>query len=331
MTPRGPPPAARLWAVSCYFNPCGYRRRAANYHVFRRRLQVPLLTVELSFTDEFALREGDADLLIQLRAGDVMWQKERLLNVAIDALPASCDRVAWIDCDVVFGDDDWPQAANAALDRHPVIQPFDTSCELLRDAGPAGIDVAHAYLTCRSLACGLACGDVKPDIMLSPDKRGLGSMDGLAWAARREILQRHHLYDACIIGGGDGAIAAGVVGNFQDFIDYLQLNPRRREHFLAWARPFHDAVRADLGHCPGTIFHLWHGDLVDRHYRERRIGFAAFDFDPSSDIAADPAGAWRWSSDKPAMHRFVRAYFESRLEDGRPDAIALDQAGGAGR
>ena len=225
-------------------------------------------------------------------------------------MAASCDRVAWIDCDVVFGDDDWPQAANAALDRHPVIQPFDTSCELLRDAGPAGIDVAHAYLTCRSLACGLACGDVKPDIMLSPDKRGLG-----AGIDQRPVHE----------------IAAGVVGNFQDFIDYLQLNPRRREHFLAWARPFHDAVRADLGHCPGTIFHLWHGDLVDRHYRERRIGFAAFDFDPSSDIAADPAGAWRWSSDKPAMHRFVRAYFESRLEDGRPDAIALDQAGGAGR
>jgi len=317
-------PDARLWAVSCYYNPCGYRRRAANYRVFRQRLQVPLATVELSFDGRFALQPGDADLLIQLSAGDVMWQKERLLNVAIAALPASCDRVAWIDCDVVFADDDWPQAADAALDRHPVIQPFELSHELVRDAGPGDLDVAHAYLSCRSLACGLATGEVEPGIMLAPDKRGLGSMDGLAWAARRELLATHALYDACIVGGGDGAIAAGVAGNFQDFIDYLLLNPRRRDHFLAWARGFHDAVRGDLGWCRGSIFHLWHGDLADRNYRERRMRFAEFDFDPQADLAIGPGGAWRWSSDKPAMHRFVSDYFGTRFEDGRPEALAAD-------
>jgi hypothetical protein len=86
----------RLWAITCYFNPCGYRRRAINYRTFWRHLQIPLLTVELSFDGRFELQEHDADRLIQLRAADVMWQKERLLNVGIRALPAECDRVAWI-------------------------------------------------------------------------------------------------------------------------------------------------------------------------------------------------------------------------------------------
>jgi hypothetical protein len=320
--------SGRLWAVTCYFNPCGYRRRSANYRIFRQRLQVPLLTVELSFDGRFELCAQDADVLIQLRAPDVMWQKERLLNVGIRALPRHCDRVAWIDCDVVFEDEQWPTAANAALDRHPVIQPFEISMELLPDAG-AAIDEAHTYLKCRSLACGLATREVEPGIMLAPDKRGLGSMDGLAWAAHRDILARHGVYDACVIGGGDGAIAAGVVGNFQDFIDYLLLNTRRREHFMAWARPFYDAVRADLGYCPGTIFHLWHGDLKDRHYRERRVGFADFDFDPYVDIAIDDSGAWRWNSAKPRMHKFVRDYFDSRFEDGRPEPVAEHSASDA--
>jgi len=29
-----------------------------------------------------------------------------------------------------------------------------------------------------------------------------------------------------------------------------------------------------------------------------------------------PSGAWRWNSAKPALHAFVRRYFESRNEDG---------------
>jgi hypothetical protein len=308
----------RLWAVTCYFNPCGYRRRATNYRIFRRHLQVPLLTVELTFDGRFELQKGEADQLIQLSAPDVMWQKERLLNIGIRALPRECDRVAWIDCDIVFEDEHWPAAANAALDRHPVIQPFDVSKELQPDAATDAVEFGRTYLTCRSLACGLAIGEVEPGIMLAPDKRGLGSMDGLAWAAHRDLLERCGLYDACVVGGGDGAIAAGVAGNFQDFIDYLLLNARRREHFLAWAHSFHDAVRADLGFCPGTIYHLWHGDLADRNYRERRMRFAEFDFDPFSDIAVDRNGAWRWSSDKPLMHRFVKDYFGTRFEDGRP-------------
>jgi len=90
MRPAAHSPGDRRWAVTCHFNPCGYRRRTANYHLFRQRLQVPLLTVELSFTGTFELRPGDADLLIQMHAGDVMWQKERLAGVLPSTPPPLC-------------------------------------------------------------------------------------------------------------------------------------------------------------------------------------------------------------------------------------------------
>ena len=34
-----------LWGISRYFNPVGYKRRLQNYHLFRRHLTIPLITV----------------------------------------------------------------------------------------------------------------------------------------------------------------------------------------------------------------------------------------------------------------------------------------------
>ncbi len=307
---------SRLWAVTSYFNPCGYRRRRSNYRIFRDRLQIPLLTVELSFDGKFELRPEDADGLIRLPGRDVMWQKERLLNLGVEALPPECDRVAMIDCDVVFEDDDWPSAADAALDRHPVIQPFEFSKELSRDEVAGAVERTPQSPICRSAAYGIATGQVDRTIMKADNKRDFGFAFGFAWAAHRDLLERLGVYDACVMGGGDVAIAAAGIGGIEDYADYLLFNQRRREHIRAWARPFYEIVRGNLGYCRGTVSHLWHGELKDRNYRDRRIRFSEFDFDPHRDIVIDD-GPWRWNSDKPEMHRFVRSYFGSKIR-GRP-------------
>src|SRR5262245_38284590 len=91
-----------LWAITAYFNPARYARRLHNYRVFRRHLSVPLLAVELAFDGDFELHERDAERLVQLRTRDVMWHKERLLNIALQRLPSTCDSVLWIDCDLVY-------------------------------------------------------------------------------------------------------------------------------------------------------------------------------------------------------------------------------------
>ena len=65
-----------------------------------------LLVVELAFGDEeFELEPGEN--ILQLRGGGVMWQKERLLNIAIEQLPADCTKVAWLDNDLIFDDPRW--------------------------------------------------------------------------------------------------------------------------------------------------------------------------------------------------------------------------------
>src|SRR5437660_265447 len=100
--------SAPLWAITAYFNPQHYQRRLHNFHVFRRNLKIPLLAVELGYDGGFDLRTGDVDILLQRPGQDVLWQKERLLNLALAALPATVGKVVCLDCDILLERDDWP-------------------------------------------------------------------------------------------------------------------------------------------------------------------------------------------------------------------------------
>ena len=60
---------------------------------------------------------------------------------------------------------------------------------------------------------------------------------GMAWAARRKIIEGHGLYDAMIIGSGDRAMFHAMYGQFE--VPRLHLNKPRQEHYLMWARAYH--------------------------------------------------------------------------------------------
>ena len=208
-----------LWAITCYFNPVGYHRRVQNYHTFRSRLGVPLVTVELSFDGNFQLGRGDADVLVQLSGRDVLWQKERLLNVALRAIPDDGKYVAWLDCDVVFATDDWAERASRALDRYYLVHLYDERHNLPPDGLPDQLDSINAVLPTRSAVHKMVTGEASPeDFFQAGSPLALRSTCGLAWASHRDLLADHRLYDACILGSGDRAIlnAALVVRSWRE-------------------------------------------------------------------------------------------------------------------
>ena len=98
-----------IWAITSFFNPVRYKRRLLNYRVFRSQLRIPLVAVELSFDGQFELTESDADILIQVSGGAVLWQKERLLNIAVKSVPRDIENVALLDCDIMFDRKDWAE------------------------------------------------------------------------------------------------------------------------------------------------------------------------------------------------------------------------------
>jgi hypothetical protein len=306
-----------LWAITSYFNPVDYVSRLRNYRIFRANLAVPLVAVELSLKGRFELSRDDAEIVVQIAGGDVLWQKERLLNVALGALPDECEHVAWLDCDVVFATRDWADRASHALRDFHLIQLFRERCNLPPSAQVLSGHNGSCDSVSQSLGYKIALGMAQADDFRRSDAPlERNSTTGLAWAARRDLLTKHGLYDACILGSGDRSILCAAMGAFQYGIDAVGMRGAQIEHYLAWAEPFYRTVNGRVAFIDGRISHLWHGSLTYRQYARRHEGLARFQFSPYTDIVLDPSGCWRWNGDKTDMHEYVKSYFESRKEDG---------------
>jgi hypothetical protein len=305
-------PVGDLWIISSFFNANGYRTKLQNYERFIRTIDLSglnWLVVECAFGDmPFALPESPS--LIRVTTRDIMWQKERLLNIALSRLPPDCAKVAWLDCDVLFENSEWAVQASRMLDTYPVVQLFDKVIRLPRGhaafsgEGDAWDSFASVYRD-------------QPNRLLVGDFASHGH-SGFGWAARREVLLEHGLYDACISGSGDHMMAHAFCGDWESpCIDrILGENNPHREHFSNWCRRVYKNVRARVGCVAGTLLHLWHGDIGNRRYVMRNRELAALDFNPYRDIQTNSEGCWAWASDNPALHRWAEGYYAGRKEDG---------------
>ena len=302
----------KLWGVTCYFNPNGYNTKLKNYKIFKEALEhsgVPLLTVECAFGDD-QYNLPDDDYVIKVRAHDVLWQKERLLNIALSHLPPSCSKVLWLDADVLFENPSWAEQTASLLNSKAVVQPFDRVVRL-----PEGHIAYHGDgEEWQSFADAMV---IDPDSLLKGDFSNHGHT-GFAWAANRNVLEKHGFYDACISGSGDHMMAHAFAGDWESpCIDrILGANNAHRAHFARWARPIYPEIRAKIGTVPGRLLHLWHGDHVNRRYVLRNQELARFGFDPERDIRISQSGCWEWASDRPELHQWARDYYAGRKEDG---------------
>ncbi len=306
-----------MWAITSYYNPARYKRRLINYRLFHKSLATPLVTVELSFDGHFELTESDADILIQISGGAVLWQKERLLNLAIKSVPPSASNIAWLDCDVMFQRSDWVDMANKQLNDCAVIQLFSQIVDLNpqdqritndhRDITPAGQGVVSLVTENKFKHSDVA--------LLLEKKKSRSICMGMAWAARKEILEDHGLYDAMIVGSGDRALVGALYAQFEKVIEVLQLNKARQEHYLKWAHPYYQSVGDRVGHVTGRLYHLWHGD-IDNRRRDRHQRLAQFNFEPGIDLLIGPNGSWQWARSRPELEEFLANYFINRAEDG---------------
>lgn len=301
----------RLWAITSYFNPIRYRRRSLNYRVFRQNLDLPLVTVELGFDGKYELTNDDADVLIQIDGRAVLWQKERLLNLALEAVPADVENVAWLDCDVVFQRSDWVEEAEQRLTGLNIIQLYSQSAEVKAEF----LDSATNAVT--QFTPAIAAFFVDSNLPAKERWQNIKSIRskqlGFAWAGKRALLQDHGFYDAAILGGADGLMFLAALGLFEEAIDRSSLNKKCQDHYLRWADSFHKAVGQRVGYIPGKVYHLWHGDRQNRRYRERYRSLQ--NFDPYSDIVLARNGAWQWKDPQSDLAQTTRNYFLARLED----------------
>jgi hypothetical protein len=326
--------ADNLWVVTSYFNPASYRRRLANFRAFRRHLSAPLLAVELAKPGRHELGDGDGEIVVRLEGEDRIWQKERLLNIAIARLPSHVRYVAWMDCDLVFDDPGWAQKAEARLnDRGGLVQLFSRSVHL-----PPSVD-AHAVALgeCRAAApvvTGVAIARAMEasdfdanEEKLQQARKAVGTPSyyptldkhncyGMAWAARRDAIGRVGLYDRNVIGGAD-SIQIFAAMSWLDYYWSLRAGTdRHKQDVLRWAEQARAAGLFDsLEALDGDVYHLWHGAFANRNYRGRHEVLVKHDFDPARDIERAANGTWRWTRPDGPLAADVEAYFFARRED----------------
>lgn len=321
-----------IWAVCTYYNPGRFASRRRNFLAFRNRLPLPLLTVEWSPAGIFELTPADSDRLIALSGGDLMWQKERLLNLAVAALPVGCDMVVWLDGDIIFEDDRWVDQLEPALANAPIAQLFSEVVHLPPGATGQPLLVRESLVAMWHRIGAAALGERIRSLVRhdgsgpssDTDERherlrlGTRPSSGHAWAARRDLLDQRLLYDGCICGAGDMAIALAALGLQDLFAESFPLNSRQHAHYRAWAGSFAAAIGGTVGLIPARIHHLFHGRFANRQYRSRLHWLSESRFDPAQDLTLDPQGLWRWTTDRDSREAWMNDYFSRRAEDDEP-------------
>ena len=304
--------APDLCVVVTYFNPAGWRSRRASFERFRTPFAQSALSL---FVVECAVGDAPFDLparddTLRVRAKDALWQKERLVNVAAAALPPRFTKLAWVDADVLFSNPRWAQKTSRLLDDVAVVQPFERGLYL-----PAGEDAYRGEGDVReSFSAVLAR---KPELHLYGEYL-LHGVTGLAWAARRDVVVRHGIYDACLSGSGDHLIAHATLGDFRSpcVTRTFAGNTRHAAHFADWVARWKEDVPGRVGCVPGDALHLWHGDRRHRAYPERNRELAALGFDPTRDLVVGEGGVWEVAPGVDRLRDFGRDHFRSRREDG---------------
>lgn len=300
-----------FYCVTAYFNPAGYRSRLRNYRIFADRLAeqgARLVTAEVALGDRpFEVPEsGD---VIRLRSDSVLWQKERLLNHTISLLPTECDKVAWLDGDVLFPERGWVDRVVAALDEFDIVQLFSTVRHLAPGAWHPDGEVLGSDI-------GLLCQATDfPDWLVRREAKELPfAVPGYAWAARRSVLAAVGLYDRLILGNGDSFLADCLLASFGSHHYWNARTPGMATDMERWRAQFLAPGRPKVGYVRGEVFHLWHGRFSDRKYRERDAILIRHNFDPTVDIT-EKNGVYEWISDKFLLHTEICDYFLTRAED----------------
>lgn len=327
----------KLWALTAYYNPCRYWTRLRNYHCFRRHLPVPLLTIEWAPDGAFQLSDHDAEILVRLEGGDLMWQKERLLSLAAARLPPDCEAVVLMDADILLLETTWPERLRGQLNRVPLVQPFQEVHHL----PPLSTEALHApellhqashefYLARQSFADLCVHGvsptaipttrlDTTPDHGVELQRLTARPSFGHAWAIRRDWLEEIGLYQHSIAGSGDLAFAMAIAGRAEEYCSSYSLNAAQRAHYLCWATVAAAAAGpCRIGRLEGLALHLFHGHLSRRNYRARLDVLASSGFDPATDLVAAKGQPFHWarsSRTTKALRHFFSTYFQGREED----------------
>jgi hypothetical protein len=300
--------APDICAITCVFNCQESEQKFRNLQQMSGPFlwnEIPLYIVEACQTGH-SLRLPSTSRTIQLVGGDAVWQKERLINVALERIPKHYTKIAWVDADILFENKLWLSEASALLEIHNVVQLCERIIRL-----PIG---RHQYSGHGEVWETFGSIYQKEPNLLLQGNFGLHGHTGAGWAARRSMFDGIGLYDYCVAGGADHLMAHAFCGDWESECVSKMLSDGSQWHLHAteWAEQVYSRARARVGVVKGSALHLWHGNLATRQHVHRFTALHAHNYDPSVDVTIGADGLLYWTNGKTSLHSDLAAYIDSR-------------------
>lgn len=284
----------KLCVLIPYYNPCGYQRRLDNLKACIKSLsRFPNVDIRIGEASSSLFVTDAVDRFV---ANDVLWHKERILNLMIEKYAKDYKYIAWIDADIVFLENNAINKVIEQLESKEVVHMFET---LLYTPKDFDINVPQS----------VDCQYINSDLIrraVAPNERV--AIVGGAWAAKSDWILKNKLYDKAIIGGGDTLFYKAILKEQND-IEFL--TKEAKDDYLSWANSI-DAP--SVAFTQNKAIHLWHGDDDGRMYQIRHHILQRNNFNPSIDLKLNSDGLYVIVNNK--IRDEVEIYFTNRKEDG---------------
>ncbi len=278
--------------ITPYFNFNNFESLRTNFHRFRDALTYPVTAVELSLNGRFQCATEANDIRINGDARSIMFQRSRLVNLAIRRLPTNITKVAWVDSDVLFDDPEWLDKLSEKLNTVQVAQPFRMARYL---------DANDQVVRARPSWCSI----------IGTGQDRWASSRGYAWGARIDALPQIPMDEAHVglldrqLISEDTVMAMswagfGLGGDVRDISQTMEAYCRQ------WSGT---RSRRVAGFLDGGVSHLYHGAYQQQHKEDREY-LSQIKYDPYQDLQIDQTtGAYKWA---PTRDRAI-VYFLSTM------------------
>lgn len=298
-----------MLVITPYFNPQKYKSLRRNHSIFAKRLLdqgANLLTIELTFGGVAPeLTDSYLGKVVHLRSNSIMWQKEQIINYALNNHMGAETKFAWIDCDVLFKNSSWIEEAENKLNDNDVVQLFKKV--YLLDKGDTYYGAPYTIFF-QSVIWQYKIH--KNWLNRRRNKELPFSHPGFAWAARKDAFP-NGLYPYSVTGSGDTLMVDALLDSWDIHSYSRKFTPNMRKSINSWR---HKLKPLKIDYIPQDIYHLWHGSIKNRAYTTRHNTLVEHNFDPEEDVIIQN-GVLEWASPKCDLHNAVKEYFLHRNED----------------
>lgn len=261
-------------------------------------------------------REFQDYIKIRVKQNSEIWLKENLMNIAIQHLPDDAKYIAFVDADVHFTRPDWVSETLHQLQHYDVVQMFSVAQQM--DSKYESISASYGYVYCHLNGAPRNSNQLAGYYYVPSERwKGLAGLwhTGFCWAWRKSAIEHvGGMIEHAILGAADNHMARALVGRAEESIN-PKLSEGYKKRVREWGRRADTHIKGNVGFVEGTIYHYYHGRIVNRRYNDRWRILLRHDFDPDHDLKKDSRGVICLTDTKPGLRDDIRSYFRARDED----------------